>query len=269
MKIGKVNIILTYLPGQSDDQVVNKLFINDLNLISAFENVFIIGDINARHRTWNCAVNNRAGILLHQFLNHNKLFISYPAEHTYCPMSLCMRPSTIDLILTDAATPHCKPWVINEFHSDHLPVRFDITMAVNTKPHQNIPLYHLADWSQFRYELNSLLGPTIDQNSIYTNPEIDTKIEHLSSCILAAKSRTIPTRKPNKDQIVLDEEVISLKKTRNYFRQRFLRNFDPTDRLNYQHFKRLVCSHIREINNKNWEENYQSAQPGTETFTNW
>lgn len=72
VKLGKVHIILVYLPGQSNDAVINRHLINDITkLNSSFTNKFIVGDFNARHRTWNCADNNRAGNLLNQFLNNS------------------------------------------------------------------------------------------------------------------------------------------------------------------------------------------------------
>lgn len=131
VRINKVHLFLIYLPGQARDPLIKRDLIHDLNQINnQYTNRFLMGDFNARHRSWNCDSNNTAGNILFHYINNSNNFVTAPADHTYCPVATNMRPSTIDLVLTDSLSSHSRPWVVNDFHSDHLPVRFDITMDV-------------------------------------------------------------------------------------------------------------------------------------------
>lgn len=115
-----------------------------------------------------------------------------------------MRSSSTDHILTDALSPHIVPWVVNEFHSDHLPVRFDITTKINTKPPKNILNYQLANWQLFRQRIDRLLDDYEQSNNIIA---IDKVITHFTRCTQEAKSYAIPIKRPTKD--FLDTETLS------------------------------------------------------------
>lgn len=160
IKIKSTNIILAYLPGQSKDKTISNHFIRDINAINkAFHDKYIIGDLNARHRSWNCDSNNRAGNLLYNYVSSNNSVICAPSEHTYCPVSTIMRPSTIDLIVTDAVSEHSDPWVLNKFSSDHLPIRFNIYINIDTLPSTNVFCVHLANRRLYREQLDKIIGP--------------------------------------------------------------------------------------------------------------
>lgn len=263
MKIDNTNIVLAYLPGQSKDPIISKYLHNDLMSINQIKNNFIIGDLNARHRSWNCSDNNRAGNLLHNFLCNSKSFISFPDDNTYCPVSKVMRPSTIDIIITDALTPHCKPLVINDFHSDHLPVRFDITTKFNTKPHNAIPNYFQTDWSAFRQTLDDLLesGHT---DSFTNTTSIDKQVDHLTRCIVSAKVDTVPIIKPTKDHLDTDTmiKLRELKLARNYYRRRFNRSFDDFDKSNYHYYRKAICRLISDHNRAKWNQSLAECTSG-------
>lgn len=128
VSIGKLNLILCYLPGQSKDNIVFKHFINDIKLLeSTGKGTFMVGDFNSN--------------LLYSHLNKSSSSVITPDEHTYCPMSSKFRPSTIALIITDPVLPHSRPWVLHDLSSDHLPVRFNVYTDTKLKCAAEIPIY--------------------------------------------------------------------------------------------------------------------------------
>lgn len=248
VRIEKVHIILIYLPGQSKDAIINKYFTADIKkLDQKYSNKFIIGDYNARHKDWKCEENNRAGTLLYNYISHNKSIVYGPEEHTYRPVAITMKHSTIDLIITDSTTAISPPWVENMFNSDHLPVRFNILSQIKLTAPQLIYCYHLADWNFFRKRLNELLAG----NSTHS---IDDKITHLTTSIIDARNSSVPTRKPNQDQILIDQELKAMVRKRNYHRRRYNRNHNIEDQTEYRYTNKMIKTKLAELRHKNWTQ---------------
>lgn len=80
------------------------------------------------------------------FLNRSQLLLNVPPDHTYCPVSVKMRPSNIDLLFSDSVNSYSRPWVVNELYSDHMPVRFNIEGTHFIDAPKRIPCYHLTNW---------------------------------------------------------------------------------------------------------------------------
>lgn len=251
VQIEKTNLILIYLPGQSKDSTINQLFLRDIEkLDQGFKNKFIMGDFNARHKDWNCVDNNRAGTLLYNYISHKNLFVSAPEEHTYRPVAITMKHSTIDFILTDAVTAHSRPWVENIFNSDHIPVRFNIEMVVTQNAPKLFHCYHLANWFLYRQRLRELLVPDL-QNSVHS---IDDAIKHLTASILKARDLAIPLKKSNKDQIHIDPELKLMIQKRNYHRRRYTRNHNTDDQDQYRSMNRLIKGKLSQLKQEKWSE---------------
>lgn len=122
-----LNFILLYLPGQKSDSDIKALFKLDLdNITQKHKDFFIIGDYNARSTHF------------------------FPPEHTYCPPSSLMKPSTIDLIVTDGKFQFSDPFTVNEFSSDHLPVRFSVYVHNLNRTNETIFNYRQTNWKLYR-----------------------------------------------------------------------------------------------------------------------
>lgn len=119
--------ILTLVYCQGGTALINSNYISELtSLCNQTLPVFIMGDYNSKHRAWNCVRNNRAGTLLKNFLDNSHLFLNFPDDHTYNPVSNRMTPSTIDLLVTDGRISCSQLEVVEMFTSDHYPVKYDI-----------------------------------------------------------------------------------------------------------------------------------------------
>lgn len=251
--ISNINVILIYLPGQSNDSKISQHFINDIAALDRnFTNKFILGDYNSRHTSWNCADNNKAGILLNDYMSKSNSFLCPPDSHTYCPVSSKFRPSTIDLLITDARTNHSNPRVINEFYSDHLPVRFTIHSKIEMQEPIPIPCYHLANWEKFRDVLDNSLGPLSATERLVDQAQIDYLVAHITDAIIHARALAIPNRKTNKDHIFIDPELKSLISKRKYHRMRFLRHRNPLDEFICKRLQQLIKSKMTLLKSLNW-----------------
>lgn len=105
----KIKIYSTYLPGTSSAPLVRQHFINDLRLITSRNRTtsyFICGDLNARHRHFNCLTSNTAGRLLYDEYISSDFVIAFPSTPTYIPEDPNRNPSTIDIMITNSLLQH-------------------------------------------------------------------------------------------------------------------------------------------------------------------
>lgn len=85
-----------------------------------------MGDLNARHDSWNCHTNNTNGITLKQFLDdNNDCALLHTDEHTHFPENN-MRPTTIDIAITKNIENTTTLKVTQELNSDHNPIHLKL-----------------------------------------------------------------------------------------------------------------------------------------------
>lgn len=241
---GKLIIINAYLPGGSSNTEITRHYQNDLlALTNTNDAYFIVGDLNSRHSQWNCSNNNTAGNILQTLAATNNFSVYYPNDHTYCPLSVYMSNSTIDLVLTNHKVNLLSIETKSLFSSDHLPVlcRADISISYERVIRHN---YRKADWSKFRNYIDTELD-TFFLNPINTTRDIDTSIDKIQDLILRAQDLSIPKESSGKDNIFIDPITKGLILHRNYFRRRFLRYHDPIDN--------DICIVLRKQINKRFE----------------
>lgn len=213
--------------------------------------VFIMGDFNAKHRAWNCVRNNKAGIILKNFLDQSRYFLCYPPDHTYNPISRLMTPSTIDLLITDGSIS-CSPLQVCEIlTSDHYPVKFDIHCSHNPLARIKNEFYNYsqADWGAFRSKLVDLIEPTFNEmnhREHIDNTTIDELINFITNATKEAAEITIPKYSNAKSEFVITPELRALITERNYFRRRFTRTRHPMDELKFKELKFRVSECICE-----------------------
>lgn len=93
MSIENIAIVLSINPKQTIH------FANDIKVLTSTNKQFLIfGDLNAKHTSWNCNINNRLGNLLFNAQQENPFMIFYTNQHTHYSHS-GQTPSTIDLLI--------------------------------------------------------------------------------------------------------------------------------------------------------------------------
>ncbi len=257
-----ISFFSVYLPGSTSYQDLGDFYTNDLRKIcNTHGSFFICGNLNSRHRLWNCISSNRAGRILYNELNYTNFLIHHPPTHTYCPISDKKTHSTIDLILTNGFHDISQPLTVDEFTSDHLPVVFNVYVgALNTNSLTTIPSYKDANWPSFMSYINqniSLQGVSL--STINGPNDIDRMINHLTSAILDAKTVAIPNIVPYRYKLKLTDEINELKTFRNLCRRRWSRNKNRDLKKFVNRLTKEVRLRIFALRTRNWGNLLQSC----------
>ncbi|KAG5674241.1 hypothetical protein PVAND_004221 [Polypedilum vanderplanki] len=183
-----VNIFSVYLPGGSTNSDINNKFANDIQIMmQSRENSFFCGDLNSKHRYWNCCIANRAGTILYSEYCSKYFNIDYPQEHTHYPTDTNKRASTIDLVLSN--NPYdINPSICNELMSDHTAVTFNIKLqnsAHGIEKRQTLD-YSNANWHKYRKTLSEALSE-LNNQAVETTDDIDLHTHRKKINILVLK----------------------------------------------------------------------------------
>lgn len=254
-------IFLIYCPGGTANQMlISNNFQSELKEMCRNSlPFFIIGDFNAKHRSWNCTRPNKSGRLLFEFLNNNSIFLSYPDTHSYNPTSSRMSPSTIDLMLTDGRIPSSPLRTVEQLTSDHFPIQFEINCSKGPATYKTTFDYSRADWDGFGTHISQLLNPILEQYNNQpqsNNADIDNIISLITSAILDAQDLNIPTIPTNNNSTSFSATPLlrALISARNYFRRRFTRSHNQLDKFIFNELKKKVNLEISNILNAKYSK---------------
>lgn len=126
---GSIDFFSVYLPGGSLQDDIKAFYQEDIRVLTNRNNsFFILGDLNSKHRSWNCATTNTAGRILNAEQQHGNFIIFFPPEPTHYPFARNNIPSTIDLTLTNGLTQFSQLETITS-SSDHQMVSFKVHIS--------------------------------------------------------------------------------------------------------------------------------------------
>lgn len=252
-------LYLVYGPGGTTSDI-NNHFDSDLSRICSISPLpfFLVGDLNAKHRSWGCVRNNRAGKLLFDFISNSNNFLGYPDEPTYNPMSARITPSTIDLVISNGKIQHSTPITLQEFTSDHFPVSFEIFSSHNECNIRPVTFdYSKANWDGYANQLNRTLSGILShyrgQASI-DNGNIDRLIAAMTEQMLLSEQSFVPKRCSSKTDFTPSERLKQLIRARNFFRRRFNRSHFPIDKIFFDKLKKLVNEEKHRLLNHKFEK---------------
>lgn len=224
-----IHVIATYFPGERRCSSWQQ-FKADIRLLTS-RNVpyFVVGDLNARHRKWNCLRANKAGTTLAREADIQGFFIHYPDTSTFHPRGRG-RPSTLDLVISNNLLDMTKPSTINELSSDHFPVTFEIKLRSAILPSlATYRCYSRADWQKFQQEVNSkidLSNPSV--TALNCEADVDRSIYSLNTIIQEAEVAAIPSVPSRPYQAAgISDDTKLLIRLRNVRRRQWMRTRDP------------------------------------------
>lgn len=177
----------------------------------------IFGDFNAKHRSWNCASNNKSGIQLYKLQQTNPFLIFYPNNHTHHPHS-GQTPSTIDILLTNVDFQFDLYANTGHLCSDHEPVICDIPITVEHSSSNTFD-YKKANWHLYRKHIDRNINtlPTFN-----TSLEIDRAIEQFTNLMKEARSIRMPMKTAN-IRLNISTETKQLIQLKNVVKRRWQR----------------------------------------------
>lgn len=197
------NIIAAYCPKYSS------FFTRDIEILTSSNNQFLLfGDFNAKHSSWNCSINNKAGVELFNLQQSNNFLIHNSPDPTHYPHS-GQTPSTIDILLSNTNFSFEFANYFDQMASDHVPTICNINAQYQQTANIRFN-YSKANWRSFRRHMeNSTNSLTIPANKT----QIDGAIKSFTRALKAAQQANIPTHSyTNKPQITeFTKQLIQLK----------------------------------------------------------
>lgn len=177
----------------------------------------LFGDLNAKHSSWNCDTNNKAGNELFAIQQSNDFLIHHTADHTHFPHS-GQSPSTIDILLSNVNLAIDFFTHQDQMSSDHAPT-ICCTHGTTARTMNERFDYHRANWRIYRQliesDTNSLTVPS-------THAEIDAAIDSFSNIVMNAQRNSVPTIAFNNKPQISDftKQLIQFKNILNRQMQR-------------------------------------------------
>lgn len=90
---GNITFVSAYYTGTKSSSML-PTFKNDINTLTSIKNsYFVCGDLNSRHRFWNCLRANSSGNLLHNEMLRKLFFIHHPPTPSNFPPQTRSSPS--------------------------------------------------------------------------------------------------------------------------------------------------------------------------------
>ncbi|GFU34318.1 RNA-directed DNA polymerase from mobile element jockey, partial [Nephila pilipes] len=135
--------------------------------------VLVIGDLNAKHPTWNPDGTNRQGKSLYNFAQSNNLRIYAPNQPTR--FSHRTKNSVIDLCISKGFDKiHSES--ISALSSDHNPILF--TVHINDLQKNSNNTFQFTNWTNFQSYLKHLLP---GNPKFFSKKEIDQAIDNFNN----------------------------------------------------------------------------------------
>lgn len=245
------------------NQPRNQITIADLQTLSNIGNkVLIVGDFNARHTTWKNQNNNYNGRILFNFITSSNLILQHTNSPTHFPAN-GMTPTFIDLILNKNVRDITEPISIPELNSDHNPVTFQLYNHNKEKNIKQVTTYKNTNWDAFR---KTLSDKTVINNQVNTPESIDAEVQLLSQNILQIKNQYSQQININPNKIELDQDIMTLIKTRNRMRKEYQRSLRREIKQVVNRISRAIKSKINRCLNQKWEKTLQEVKPGDRTL---
>lgn len=217
---------------------------NDFNNIFSYSNsVVAAGDMNARHRAWNCTSQNPRGTSLLKFLNDNpSINLHHPKTHTHTSKG---SPSTIDLALIQNIPYNSNIETLDLFDSDHLPVLLTIDRTVEA---QKFPPMTYTNWNNYH---NTLAHSKLYYPHINNIPSLEKAVENITSCITEAQAAN--TTVINKPKVhTLPTKIKNLIRKRNAARKLYQYMRTPITKKDYHELRQTVRNEIRSFRQDQW-----------------
>lgn len=241
------------------NQPRNNFVADDLHRLTRLGNkVLIIGDLNARHQTWNNHINNNNGRTLYNFSLNNNLIIQHTTQPTHFPGN-GMTPTYIDLILNKNVTNITDPLSIPELSSDHNPIKFKIFDQHKNSNRKIITSYKDTNWPLLRQELNEKIQIN---NKIDSTDKIDTEVEKLTTTIQKIKNKFTNKIQINTNKLELTEEIRELIKHKNNMRKLYQQQYCNQNLKTYiNQISRIVRNKLKQMLNDKWGKTLEDIKP--------
>ncbi|GBL79068.1 putative RNA-directed DNA polymerase from transposon X-element [Araneus ventricosus] len=228
-------------------------FTLDFESIYAYNSaIYISGNLNAKHRNWNCMVNCKNGKLLVSFAGKTNAKIIAPDKLTHFH---CKGASVLDLDLARNILRAVSAYSLNELSSDHLPVKFLIDTGT---PVEN-PKKFFPNWRKYK---SHLLRQT--QMPPSRTEEIDAEVERLTAEIITAFRESGSWRELIKSEAT--DEINQQVRERNKCKKTWQKTRHSTDKNKLNRAQSYLRKLYRDHNEKKMTNLITGIEPGDDTL---
>ena len=180
---GPITVATDYLPPNTD-----YLHYVDWNyLLNRRYPVYVIGDLNARHRVLGHNNQNPVGLGLATLIHNNKLRHIGPEFPTFLRHNASTKP---DIVLSNSVAYHNTHMEAGPLTtSDHIPIILKITgnpIQIPIKPRFQ---FNKGNWEDYKAELENIVPP--DLNGVSCQ-EIDNHLDSWTEKVQAATEKSVP-----------------------------------------------------------------------------
>lgn len=257
-----VRLVSVYFPGTVLSESKFNEFKNDIKLLtSCKQNYIIAGDLNAKHRFWNCCRANKAGQILFEEMNKKDFLIPFPPTPTYYPTQNSRTiPSTLDIILSGGSIIPYNIISRQDLSSDHLPVSFNVDFSyTKSQPTTNKRCYSKANWLIYKQTIHNSIDLSIASN-FTSNTSIENSILFLTDIIKSAERISIPLQGLKEKSASLSQDILQLISLRNCKRRQWQRNNCAVLKMEINFLNRNIKKRILLIKNKSWNAHISKFQ---------
>lgn len=240
-------IIAVYFPGGKINSSKLNLFRRDLRLLSGSNSPFLIcGDLNARHRFWNCVRGNSTGRALYDEMTNHNFLIHFPPGPTHYPSQSGNRtPSTIDVAISSGLLGVGNLSTETSLNSDHLPVTFNLNLStVFSNNLAYIRCYDRANWQKYKHEIDHGIDLVTLSSSLTNINSIDQTISGFTSIIENAQNSSVPTRVFSEKSEPLPFSIKRIINLRNCLRRQWQRSRSDVLRIEINYLNRQIKTQI-------------------------
>jgi len=259
---GPITIATTYIPPRDD--YINFIDFNDL--LSRPHPVYLIGDLNARHRILGSSNNNRTGRHLLTLIEQDKCQVlgpNFPTFHTH------RSATSPDIAISNLKTfhnIHFKPGPLTP--SDHIPIIATISANPIQIPIRPRRSFYNADWTGYRTTLSETNFPRLDSP---TMDEIDDRLENWTKTVKDATDKHIPTIRHRTIPGIRKNRTIDLLEIQYQATLDYVATNGPSPDL-YRHINELrsdISNEYRQLNNEKWTGLINNLNDEDDATTFW
>ena len=259
------HILSVYLPGGTKGREIDEHLKDDITKITSIRgNYYICGDLNAKHREWNCNVANKAGTILQDI--SGQFMIYHPDSPTYYPEDPKKALSTIDLMLSNSDLDTTE-LLCTEAMSDHCAVYFQIKAAKVNRSESSKYRYDYANanWKRFQTYITRQLSTHRFDTLCNTAEDVENHIKNLSELIMQARNATIKKKNINFESTKLTPEIIDMINEKRALRRRWQRCRSSDLKKEVNKLQKDIKDKIRELKNEKWNKRLSEIKPSNQT----
>jgi hypothetical protein len=215
----------------------------------------VMGDMNSKHRAWNCTMTNSNGNTILNVFTDNNITIATPPSPTHYPPR--GQASTLDVAMYRGCTIS-TPQAIPALSSDHNPVVYKVRLTPLHMTKKTFFDYRNVNWTRYQQLITSTLT---QPSSITGEEEFDRALTTFTTTILTAAEQTIPKRTVQGQRPPLPSHIRNLLRIRNYVRLQYQRTRQAWLGYTLQICNELTATSLGTYYNMKWDAFLSTLHP--------